>query len=172
VDVLLQAANANPKKFDVFTHETMPERYHFSNNKRIAPIYIVPKVGYALTNHNDGDDGMNKGVSSITIALCTTLTHATQSHGYDNDEPSMYAMFVAHGPFSAVSKAIHQSRSRSIISRSLSRPNKGWHSISDDTYVMNGFQNVEIYNLVMKLLGIEDKAAPTNGTDSFWDLYF
>jgi len=155
VDVLLQAANANPKKFDVFTHETMPERYHFSNNKRIAPIYIVPKVGYALTNHKDGDDGMNKG-----------------SHGYDNDEPSMYAMFVAHGPFSAVSKAIHQSRSRNIISRSLSRPNKGWHSISDDTYVMNGFQNVEIYNLVMKLLGIEDKAAPTNGTDSFWDLYF
>ena len=172
MDVLLQAANANPKKFDVFTHETMPERYHFSNNKRIAPIYIVPKVGYALTNHKDGDDGMNKGVRSITIALCTTLTDATQSHGYDNDEPSMYAMFVAHGPFSAVSKAIHQSRFRNIISRSLSRPNKGWHSISDDTYVMNGFQNVEIYNLVMKLLGIEDKAAPTNGTDSFWDLYF
>jgi len=36
---------------------------------------------------------------------------------------------------------------------------------------MNGFQNVEIYNLVMKLLGIENKA-PTNGTDNFWDLYF
>jgi hypothetical protein len=36
---------------------------------------------------------------------------------------------------------------------------------------MNGFQNVEIYNLVVKLLGIDTKAN-TNGTDGFWDLYF
>ena len=42
----------------------------------------------------------------------------------------------------------------------------------DDAYVMNGFQNVEIYNLVMKLLGIEDMAARTNGTSGFWDQYF
>jgi hypothetical protein len=87
----------------------------------------------------------------------------------------MYAMFVAHGPFSAVTKAVHQYRSldtRQIFSRSLQRPNKGWHSTSDDTYVMNGFQNVEIYNLVIKLLGIKKEAAPTNGTDGFWDLYF
>jgi predicted AlkP superfamily pyrophosphatase or phosphodiesterase len=154
MDVLLRAADVNSEKFDVFTHETMPERYHFSNNERIAPIYVVPKIGYALTDHKDGDDGMTKG-----------------NHGYDNDEPPMYAMFVAHGPFSAVTKAVHQSNSRQIFSRSLSRPNKGWHSTSDDTYVMNGFQNVEIYNLVMKLLGIENKA-PTNGTDKFWDIYF
>jgi hypothetical protein len=102
------------------------------------------------------------------------LRDTLQNHGYDNDEPSMYAMFVAHGPFSAVTKAVHQYRSlesRQSFSRSLSRPNKGWHSTSDDTYVMNGFQNVEIYNLVVKLLGIDTKAN-TNGTDGFWDLYF
>lgn len=86
----------------------------------------------------------------------------------------MHAMFVAHGPFSAVTKAVHQSGSlkRGLVSRFLSRPNKGWHSTSDDTYVMNGFQNVEIYNLVIKLLGIRNHAAPTNGTEGFWDLYF
>lgn len=88
----------------------------------------------------------------------------------------MHAIFVAHGPFSAVAKAVHQSGSlktvSGLVSRLLSRPNEGWHSTSDDTYVMNGFQNVEIYNLVIKLLGIKDKAAPTNGTDGFWDLYF
>ena len=48
---------------------------------------------------------------------------------------------------------------------------EGWHSTSDATYVMNGFQNVEIYNLVMKLLGIEAQAAKTNGTTGFWDKY-
>jgi len=36
---------------------------------------------------------------------------------------------------------------------------------------MNGFQNVEIYNLVVKLLGIEDKAAATNGTKGFWEQF-
>lgn len=81
----------------------------------------------------------------------------------------MHAMFVAHGPFTAVAKALHQSRS---LSPRLSRPNKGWHSTSDDTYVMNTFKNVEIYNLVMKLLDIESFRAPTNGTNGFWDKYF
>ena len=83
----------------------------------------------------------------------------------------MHAMFVAHGPFSSVAKAVHQTRSRSLLSRALSRPDKGWHSTSDDTYVMNTFQNVEIYNLVMKLLGVE-QVASTNGTQGFWDKYF
>jgi hypothetical protein len=83
----------------------------------------------------------------------------------------MYAVFVAHGPFSAVAKAIHHSRRSTLRSRWFSNPNKGWHSTTDDTYVMEGFQNVEIYNLVMKLLGIQAQAAKTNGTAGFWDKY-
>ena len=83
----------------------------------------------------------------------------------------MHAMFVAHGPFAAVVKAIQQSSS-GHWRRALSRPNKGWHSTADDTYVMDTFQNVEVYNLMMKLLGIEEHAAPTNGTKGFWDKYF
>lgn len=37
---------------------------------------------------------------------------------------------------------------------------------------MDTFQNVEIYNLMMKLIGIEDRVAPTNGTKGFWDKFF
>lgn len=77
-------------------------------------------------------------------------------------------MFVAHGPFPAVVKTLHQSKRK----RALSWANKGWHSTSDDTYVMNTFANVEIYGLVMKLLGIENYAANHNGTTGFWDIYF
>ena len=62
--LLLEAAKKNSEKFDVYTHETMPERYHFSNNPRIAPIYIVPKYGYALTMRGRDESGMSKGVSS------------------------------------------------------------------------------------------------------------
>ena len=69
MNLLLQAADVNSEKFDVFTHETMPRRYHFSNNERISPIYVIPKIGYALTNHKDGDDGMSKGVS-VLFARC------------------------------------------------------------------------------------------------------
>lgn len=148
LDLLLKASDENPEKFDVYTHETMPERYHFADNERIAPVYVVPKIGYVLTTKAQGDVGLNKG-----------------SHGYDNAELGMHAMFVAHGPFSAVVKALHQQK-RSF----LSRPNKGWHSMSDDTYVMDRFENVQVYNLVMKLLGVQ--GAQTNGTAGFWDKYF
>ncbi|KAJ7264439.1 alkaline-phosphatase-like protein [Mycena haematopus] len=156
LELLLAAAAASDGKFDVYTHETMLERYHFANNERIAPIYVVPKIGYILTTHAEGDVGMSKG-----------------NHGYDNAEPSMHAMFVAHGPFSAVVKVLHQgpSGSLNLARRLLSRPNKGWHSTSDDTYVMDKFENVQIYSLVMRLLGV-DKVAPTNGSAAFWDKYF
>jgi len=87
----------------------------------------------------------------------------------------MYAMFVAHGPFAAVAKAVQQSRSvgtPKIVSRVLFGSGKGWHLTSNDTYIMEGFGNVEIYNLVIKLLGAERWAANTNGTTGLWDKYF
>ncbi|KAJ7600864.1 Phosphodiest-domain-containing protein [Mycena floridula] len=149
LELLLDASDKNPEKFDVYTHETMPERYHFSNNERIAPVYVVPKIGYVLTTKAQGNVGLTKG-----------------SHGYDNAELGMHAMFVAHGPFSSVVKALHQNSKRSF----LSRPNLGWHSTMDDVYVMDRFENIQIYGLVMKLLGVQ--AAPTNGTTDFWDKYF
>jgi len=47
-------ASANSKGgFNVYTHQTMPERYHFSNHERIAPVYVVPHVGWAVTNHHE-----------------------------------------------------------------------------------------------------------------------
>jgi hypothetical protein len=86
----------------------------------------------------------------------------------------MHAMFVAHGPFSTDAKAMHH-HGRNLLSLRprwlLGAADKGWHSTSDSTYVTNGFQNVEIYNLIMKLLGIEAQAAETNGTTGFWDRY-
>lgn len=66
---LLRAADENPEKFDVYTHDTMPERYHFANHERIAPIYVVPKIGYILTTHAEGDTGMSKGVRAAS-SIC------------------------------------------------------------------------------------------------------
>ncbi|KAG6836708.1 hypothetical protein H0H93_004684 [Arthromyces matolae] len=147
LELLLSAADKNPEKFGVYTHDTMPERYHFSQSERIAPIYVVPKIGYVLTTKEEGDIGMSKG-----------------NHGYDNNELSMHAMFIAHGPFSTDVKSLHQSGTK---------PKTGdhWHSTTSNTYIMERFPNVEIYNLVIKLLGIDEYAAPNNGSVGFWDKY-
>ncbi|KAF5333016.1 hypothetical protein D9758_015180 [Tetrapyrgos nigripes] len=155
---LLRAKESSRKDaegFDVYTKETMPERWHFAHHERIAPVWIVPKLHYALTTREQGDVGMTKG-----------------NHGYDNTEPSMHAMFVAHGPFSSVVKTLQASR-KGIVSGLLPWKTKGWHSTSDDTYIIDTFRNVEIYGLVMKLLGVEEgQMARTNGTVGFWDKYF
>ena len=80
----------------------------------------------------------------------------------------MQAVFVAHGPFSTTTKVHLQKR---LPSADIPRSLDGWHSISDDAFVMSTFPNVEIYNLVIKLLGINSYAAENNGTVGFWDQY-
>ena len=64
LDILETAAQESQwEKFEVFTPETMPERYHFAHSARIAPVYVVPKVGYVLTTRKEGDVGLSKGVN-------------------------------------------------------------------------------------------------------------
>lgn len=65
LNLLQKASDENPEKFDVYTHDTMPERYHFSHHERIAPIYVIPKIGYVLTTKEEGNTGMSKGVGSL-----------------------------------------------------------------------------------------------------------
>ncbi|KAF7422741.1 hypothetical protein PC9H_010898 [Pleurotus ostreatus] len=153
LQTLIQASEANGHKFDVYTHKTMPKRYHFSNSDRIAPIYVVPKLGYALTTYEQGTAGMSAG-----------------NHGYDNMEPSMRAVFIAQGPFSTVAKALQ--RSGLSAYHFLSCLDAVWRAVPDDTHIIEGFRNVELYNLVTKLLGIQQYAAKNNGTSGFWDKYF
>lgn len=66
LNVLLNASALSGGKFEVFTHKTMPERWHFVSNERIAPIYVVPKIGYALTDRIENGSGMNKGVRIVS----------------------------------------------------------------------------------------------------------
>ena len=89
-DVLSAEASVNPN-FDVYLRDkNMPERYHFSNNKRIAPLWIVPKTGWAIVTKDEFDvaDAKEKG----------TVYHPRGLHGYDHEHPLMRAIFVARGP--------------------------------------------------------------------------
>ncbi|KAJ9653496.1 hypothetical protein H2198_007338 [Neophaeococcomyces mojaviensis] len=76
--------------FDVYTLETMPERYHFTNNPRIAPLWVVPKTGWLVIEKEEFD---------IAAALnAGEEFHPRGIHGFDHEHPLMRAIFVARGP--------------------------------------------------------------------------
>ncbi|KAK3372014.1 alkaline-phosphatase-like protein [Podospora didyma] len=87
---LVEKTKTNPS-IDVYLRDVnMPERYHFSNNERIAPLWIVPKTGWALVKMQE----MN-----IKEAKAQGLVyHPRGLHGYDHEHPLMRAIFVARGP--------------------------------------------------------------------------
>jgi len=78
-------------KFDVYLRdENMPAKYHFSNNARIAPLWVVPKTGYAIVHKEDFDVNAAKAKGETY--------HPKGLHGYDHEHPLMRAIFVARGP--------------------------------------------------------------------------
>ncbi|KAI9570581.1 hypothetical protein HD554DRAFT_353713 [Boletus coccyginus] len=137
------------RKFDVFTTDTytystsdsiatvptMPKRYHYSSSQRLAPIWVIPRTGYALTDRVENGSLMSIG-----------------NHGYDNDEHSMRAVFISQGPFA----------------KGVRRRFQEENGLTQE-HVLPPFQNVELYNLVVRLLGIDKWASETNGTEGFWD---
>ena len=75
---------------EIYTKETMPERYHFTNNDRIAPLWVIPKAGWAIVERPDFDvhDALEKGETYSPRGV----------HGYDHENPLMRAIFIARGP--------------------------------------------------------------------------
>lgn len=87
-ETLLAAQTPN---FEVYLRDVnMPERYHFSQNPRIAPLWLVPKTGWAIVHKADFD---------VSVAKERGETyHPKGLHGYDHEHPLMRAIFVARGP--------------------------------------------------------------------------
>lgn len=73
---------------------------------------------------------------------------------YNNSHQDMHAFFVAHGPFA----------SRLIAKQKVKRG-------LEQTEVIPGFANIEIYNLVIRKILNLAKTASNNGTEGFWDQY-
>ncbi|WWC60675.1 uncharacterized protein I303_103250 [Kwoniella dejecticola CBS 10117] len=143
LNILLEAAEQSNGTFAVYTHDTMPDRWHFSHGHRIAPIYVVPTIGWAITNHHEHEvlfqgDYQPKG-----------------NHGYDNLFPEMQAIFFSQGPFVNLLKekaiqAVYESH---------------------DPPILKNFKNLEIFSLVTRLLGLSAIEPAHNGTIGFWDNY-
>jgi predicted AlkP superfamily pyrophosphatase or phosphodiesterase len=89
-DKLSSEAAKNPG-FEVYLRDiNMPERYHFSKNERIAPLWIVPTTGWAIVQREEFDIQKEKARGGVY--------HPRGLHGYDHEHPLMRAIFVARGP--------------------------------------------------------------------------
>jgi predicted AlkP superfamily pyrophosphatase or phosphodiesterase len=78
-------AHPNPH-FQFYKREDIPERYHYKSTERIAPIVMIPDVGYAIIETKDYDISSGKDFRPRGI------------HGYDNLAYEMRAIFMAKGP--------------------------------------------------------------------------
>ncbi|KAK8148367.1 hypothetical protein G3M48_010344 [Beauveria asiatica] len=88
-DGLKEKANTT-SSIEVYMRDVdMPERYHFSKNERIAPLWIVPKTGWAIVQKHEFD---------LATAADDEVYHPRGLHGYDHEHPLMRAIFIARGP--------------------------------------------------------------------------
>lgn len=122
----------------------MPERYHFSQNERIAPLWIIPKAGWAIITKADGDvQEMLKNSDAY---------HPRGVHGYDHEHPLMRAIFIARGPAFP-----HTANSRMEPFRKLEKLGEMRQSATNGTT-----ENIEVYNIICDSVGITPLA--NNGT--------
>lgn len=76
--------------FEVHLRGDMPQRYHFNQSDRIAPLWIIPNAGWAVVTKDDFD--VAKGLRNGDVY------HPRGLHGYDHEHPLMRAIFAARGP--------------------------------------------------------------------------
>lgn len=84
VDGLYQKLKGIGPHYRVYRKENMPERYHFTENRRIPPVVVV------------SDDGWYIGKRMAGEGPVRNMNKAT--HGFDPELTSMGATFIANGP--------------------------------------------------------------------------
>ncbi|KAI1108443.1 alkaline-phosphatase-like protein [Nemania sp. NC0429] len=129
-------AKTNPN-FDVYLRDVdMPERFHFRNNDRIAPLWIIPKTGWAI---------VEKAEFNIQEAKAKNISyHPRGLHGYDHEHPLMRAIFVARGPAFP-----HQPHSKVETFQ-----NTNVYNILCDSIGMNPIPNNGTLRLPLKIVGL------------------
>jgi predicted AlkP superfamily pyrophosphatase or phosphodiesterase len=104
-----------PPQAKVYRKREVPARFHYSNSPRIPPLLVLPDEGWILTNRQRFADMQRQG----------KMNHLRGGHGYDNQLPSMRAIFIAHG------ENIKQGQ------------------------VVEAFENVQVYNLMCAILHLK-----------------
>ncbi len=84
VDSIFNLINEKHPHLSVYKKPDIPERLHYSNNRRIAPIIGIMDNGWSLTSHDYYESHQSY--------------YSGGTHGYDPEYSDMHAFFLAHGP--------------------------------------------------------------------------
>ena len=115
-EVIYEALKAGlPPQAKVYRKGEVPARFHYSNSPRIPPLLVLPDEGWIITNRQRFADMQRQG----------KMNHLRGGHGYDNQLPSMRAIFIAHG------ENVKQGQ------------------------VVESFENVQVYNLMCAILHLK-----------------
>jgi predicted AlkP superfamily pyrophosphatase or phosphodiesterase len=115
-EVIYEALKAGlPPQAKVYHKREVPARFHYSNSPRIPPLLVLPDEGWIITNRKRFADMQRQG----------KMNHLRGGHGYDNQLPSMRAIFIAHG------ESVKQGQ------------------------VVEAFENVQVYNLMCAILHLK-----------------
>jgi len=104
-----------PAPARVYRKAEMPARFHYSQSPRIAPLLVLPAEGWILTNSQEFSELQAKGETKTSRG----------GHGYDNQLPSMRAIFIGHGDAFRKGK------------------------------VVEPFENIQVYNIMTRILGLK-----------------
>jgi predicted AlkP superfamily pyrophosphatase or phosphodiesterase len=104
---ILKRKEANYK---VYRKENLPERFRLRKHPRVPDLIIIADLGYTINTREYIDRRENYPSGG--------------THGFDNREEEMHALFVAHGPD------------------------------FKEGYSMKRFENIHLYELMVHLLGI------------------
>jgi hypothetical protein len=148
---LLAKTKENPNLEVYLRDKDMPPRYHFSRSDRIAPLWIVPKTGWAVVTRDEMvvADALKEGSGAVY--------HPRGLHGYDHEHPLMRAIFVARGPAFP-----HAPGSELEPFREWGRYISGGSPGKDAFADAEGPENTNVYNILCDSLGLAP--APNNGT--------
>lgn len=106
-----QALLAPHEHMQCWKKHDVPPRLHYGTNARIPPLLCLAEDGWLIGTH----EWMSRPDHHVSLG----------EHGYDNDDPAMRALFVAHGP---------------AFRHGLTIPQ---------------FDNVDLYPILARLLGIQ-----------------
>lgn len=110
--VYKQLTTKLPAQATVYKKSELPARWQYKDNQRIAPLIVVPDLGWRLIKQQH------------LARWQARQGEVSGNHGYDNAEADMQAIFIGHGPaFKAGTK-------------------------------IPSFSNIELYNLMCKILKI------------------
>ena len=111
LEEVYSALKAGEENYKVYKKEELPDRYHLKNHYRVPEIIIVADLGYTINERSYIERRQNYPTGA--------------THGFDNLEPAMHALFIANGPDFK----------------------KG--------FSMGAFENIHLYELMAYLLEIE-----------------